>query len=329
MMTTLKDIRAMSLEDANKLNFEVLEAIEDNNLSRLKEILKKYPAHIFCYEPIFKNEKYPLFEPLNLILGAAYTCEANDNDFAILDYLFDEYGLSLKDPKYNVSHSNMKHIKELNDRYILIKEIEDKKLASNALIYAYLLESQKPKSKIVRYLVARGARFEIYNHKGEGWIDETPLHEWARGSSPHLLKVAIKGGANVDMQRLGTRGNGTQYNDTLLTNSVRQLVWRMPSGRDDVRVTKLLIKLGANVNWATPYTPLDEAQGARTKKILKDAGAMTSAQICEKFNLPQYDDSHCRINGKVDGKLLNKYLDERARLINEALQKAREMGKIS
>lgn len=36
-------------------------------------------------------------------MRAARTCGANNNDFSILDYLFDEYGLSLKDPKYNFS----------------------------------------------------------------------------------------------------------------------------------------------------------------------------------------------------------------------------------
>ncbi|EMZ3207599.1 ankyrin repeat domain-containing protein, partial [Campylobacter coli] len=33
-------------------------------------------------------------------MRTARTCGANNNDFSILDYLFDEYGLSLKDPKY-------------------------------------------------------------------------------------------------------------------------------------------------------------------------------------------------------------------------------------
>ncbi|EAL5226799.1 ankyrin repeat domain-containing protein, partial [Campylobacter coli] len=47
---------------------------------------------------------------MNLILRAAFACEDNNNDFSILDYLFDEYGLSLKDPKYNFYHSDMKYI---------------------------------------------------------------------------------------------------------------------------------------------------------------------------------------------------------------------------
>ncbi|EDP3859857.1 ankyrin repeat domain-containing protein, partial [Campylobacter jejuni] len=39
----------------------------------------------------------------------------------MLDYLFDEYGLSLKDPKYNFAFPDMKHIKEANEKYILMK----------------------------------------------------------------------------------------------------------------------------------------------------------------------------------------------------------------
>ncbi len=33
------------------------------------------------------------------------------------------------------------------------------------------------------------------------------------------------------------------------------------------------------MNFATPRTPLDDAKGSRNKKLLKDAGAMTSNEI--------------------------------------------------
>ncbi|EFP1119706.1 ankyrin repeat domain-containing protein, partial [Campylobacter jejuni] len=92
------------------------------------------------------------------------------------------------------------------------------------------------------------------------------------------------------------------------------------------RVTQLLIELGANVNFATPRTPLDDAKGSRNKKLLKDAGAMTSEQIRKKFNLPAYDSSHCEIDGKDDMDLLGKYLDEYSKLLNDAIKKAKENG---
>ncbi|TXE84660.1 ankyrin repeat domain-containing protein, partial [Campylobacter peloridis] len=59
------------------------------------------------------------------MVRAAFTCGNYNNDFSILDYLFDEYGLSLKDPKYNLRFVDMKHIKEANEKYILMKEVED------------------------------------------------------------------------------------------------------------------------------------------------------------------------------------------------------------
>ncbi|MBT0832299.1 ankyrin repeat domain-containing protein, partial [Campylobacter lari] len=90
------------------------------------------------------------------------------------------------------------------------------------------------------------------------------------------------------------------------------------------KVTKLLIELGANVNFVTPTTPLDIARGSRNKKLLKDAGAMTSEQIRKKYNLPAYDSSHCEIDGKDDFDLLGKYHDEYSKLLNDAIKKAKE-----
>ncbi|HEB9312337.1 TPA: ankyrin repeat domain-containing protein, partial [Campylobacter coli] len=105
-------------------------------------------------------------------------------------------------------------------------------------------------------------------------------------------------------------------NETLLFEAVEEA--------ETYRVTQLLIELGANVNFATPSTPLDIAKGSRNKKLLKDAGAMTSEQIRKKFNLPAYDSSHCKIDGKTDFDLLGKYHDEYSKLLNDAIKKAKE-----
>ncbi|EBD1869752.1 ankyrin repeat domain-containing protein [Campylobacter coli] len=247
---------------------------------------------------------------MNLILRAAHACEDNNNDFSILDYLFDEYGLSLKDPKYNFYHSDMKYIKEANEKYILMKEVEDDPcIYQNALIYDYILSADNPNSQIIKYLVNRGAKFEVHD-EDTNW---TPMHFWARRNNYQLLELAIKGGANVDMQ---TFSKLRKYSKTLLFEAVKEA--------ETYRVTQLLIELGANVNFATPRTPLDDAKGSRNKKLLKDAGAMTSEQIRKKFNLPAYDDSHCEINGKTDFDLLGKYRDECSKLLNDAIKKAKE-----
>ncbi|EGN8953048.1 ankyrin repeat domain-containing protein [Campylobacter jejuni] len=247
---------------------------------------------------------------MNLILRAAHACEDNNNDFSILDYLFDEYGLSLKDPKYNFYHSDMKYIKEANDKYILMKEVEDTIICRNALIYDYILSADNPNSQIIKYLVNRGAKFEVHD-EDTNW---TPMHFWARRNNYQLLELAIKGGANVDMQTFSKLRKCN--NETLLFEAV--------SEPETYRVTQLLIELGANVNFATPRTPLDDAKGSRNKKLLKDAGAMTSNEIRKKYNLPAYDDSHCEIDGKDDMDLLGKYRNECAKLLNDAIKKAKE-----
>ncbi|HDZ5094435.1 TPA: ankyrin repeat domain-containing protein [Campylobacter jejuni] len=316
-MKTLKDIKAMSYKEKDELEDLVLEAIDNNDLAKVKELLKDYPVKISCYELHFKDkgEEYPLFEPMNLILRAAFACEENDNDFSILDYLFDEYGLSLKDPKYNFYHSDMKHIKEANDKYILMQKVEDNPcIYENALIYDYILSSDNPNPQIIRYLVDRGAKFEVYD-EDTSW---TPMHHWALTNEYELLELAIQGGANVDIQTL--LDPESDYNDTLLFKAV--------SEPETYRVTKLLIELGANVNHAIPSTPLDKVQGSRNKKLLKDAGAMTVNQIRKKYNLPAYDSSHCEIDGETDFDLLGKYHDECSKLLNDAIKKAKENGEI-
>ncbi|EGN1008366.1 ankyrin repeat domain-containing protein [Campylobacter jejuni] len=313
-MKTLEDIKAMSYQEKDELEDLVLEIIDNNDLVKLKDILKDYPVKISCYELHFKNKdnEYPLFEPMNLILRAAHACEENNNDFSILDYLFDEYGLSLKDPKYNFYHSDMKYIKEANDKYILMEEVEDDPcIYQNALIYDYILSADNPNSQIIKYLVNRGAKFEVHD---EGYSGRTPMHFWARRNNYQLLELAIKGGANVDMQTFSKLRKCN--NETLLFEAV--------SEPETYRVTQLLIELGANVNFATPRTPLDDAKGSRNKKLLKDAGAMTSEQIRKKFNLPAYDSSHCEIDGKTDMDLLGKYHDEYSKLLNDAIKKAKE-----
>ncbi|RUK34026.1 ankyrin repeat domain-containing protein, partial [Campylobacter coli] len=204
----------------------------------------------------------------------------------------------------------MKYIKEANDKYILMEEVEDTIIYQNALIYDYILSADNPNSQIIKYLVNRGAKFEVHEDDF-GW---TPMHFWARRNNYELLELAIKGGANVDMQTL--LDPKSEYNETLLFEAVKEA--------ETYRVTQLLIELGANVNFATPRTPLDDAKGSRNKKLLKDAGAMTSEQIRKKYNLPAYDDSHCEINGKTDFDLLGKYRDECSKLLNDAIKKAKE-----
>ncbi|EAK8322294.1 TPA: ankyrin repeat domain-containing protein [Campylobacter jejuni] len=311
-MKTLEDIKAMSYQEKDELEDLVLEIIDDNDLVKLKDILKDYPVKISCYELNIKDEDgdFPLFDPFNLIIRAAHACEENNNDFSILDYLFDEYGLSLKDPKYNFAFHDMKHIKEANDKYILMEEVEDTIIYQNALIYDYILSADNPNSQIIKYLVNRGAKFEVHD-EDTNW---TPMHFWARRNNYELLELAIKGGANVDMQTFSKLRKCN--NETLLFEAV--------SEPETYRVTQLLIELGANVNFATPTTPLDDAKGSRNKKLLKDAGAMTSEQIRKKFNLPAYDSSHCEIDGKTDMDLLGKYHDEYSKLLNDAIKKAKE-----
>ncbi|EAI9623317.1 ankyrin repeat domain-containing protein, partial [Campylobacter coli] len=295
-MKTLEDIKAMSFEEKMQIQKQLFDFISNNDLENVKNILKDYPVKESFYEAHFtyhhNNEDYELslFDPAASLLRAAHACEDNNNDFSILDYLFDEYGLSLKDPKYNFAFPDMKHIKEANEKYILIKKAKESNIiCRNALIYAYILNTKNPNSQIIKYLVNRGAKFEVHDEGAYGW---TPMHFWARRNNYELLELAIKGGANVDMQTRLIQES--EYNETLLFEAV--------SEPETYRVTQLLIELGANVNFITPTSPLDNAKGSRNKKLLKDAGAMTSAQLDKKYNI-YWDSEEC----EKDESYMEKY----------------------
>ncbi|EAI9078077.1 ankyrin repeat domain-containing protein [Campylobacter coli] len=308
-MKTLEDIKAMSFEEKMQIQKQLFDFISNNDLENVKNILKDYPVKESFYEAHFtyhhNNEDYELslFDPAASLLRAAHACEENNNDFSILDYLFDEYGLSLKDPKYNFAFPDMKHIKEANEKYILIKKAKESNIiCRNALIYAYILNTKNPNSQIIKYLVNRGAKFEVHDEGAYGW---TPMHFWARRNNYELLELAIKGGANVDMQTRLIQES--EYNETLLFEAV--------SEPETYRVTQLLIELGANVNFITPTSPLDNAKGSRNKKLLKDAGAMTSAQLDKKYNI-YWDSEECEKD--------ESYMEKYCKLLNDAIKKAKE-----
>ncbi|MFY4691571.1 ankyrin repeat domain-containing protein [Campylobacter jejuni] len=308
-MKKLEDIKAMSFEEKMQIQKQLFDFISNNDLENVKNLLKDYPIKESFYEAHFtyhhNNEDYELslFDPAASLLRAAFACEENNNDFSILDYLFDEYGLSLKDPKYNFAFPDMKYIKEANEKYILMKEVEgEPNIYKKALIYAYILNAKNPNSQIIQYLVNRGAKFEVHD---EGYSGRTPMHFWARHNNYELLELAIKGGANVDMQTRLIQES--EYNETLLFEAV--------SEPETYRVTKLLIELGANVNFVTPTTPLDIAKGSRNKKLLKDAGAMTSEQLDKKYNI-YWDSKECEKD--------KSYMEKYCKLLNDAIKKAKE-----
>ncbi|EOH3468056.1 ankyrin repeat domain-containing protein [Campylobacter jejuni] len=305
-MKTLEDIKAMSFEEKMQIQKQLFDFIKNNDLENVKNLLKDYPIKESFYEAHFKNpdnkEELSLFDPCTTIVRAAFTCGNYDSDFSILDYLFDEYGLSLKDPKYNLRFVDMKYIKEANEKYILVTEIEDGPYVyKNALIYAYILNAKNPNSQIIKYLVNRGAKFEVYQDEFH-W---TPMHFWVMQNNYELLELAIKGGANVDMQTL--LDPKSEYNETLLFEAVKEA--------ETYRVTQLLIELGANVNFITPTSPLDNAKGSRNKKLLKDAGAMTSAQLDKKYNI-YWDSEECEKD--------ESYMEKYCKLLNDAIKKAKE-----
>ena len=152
---------------------------------------------------------------------------------------------------------------------------------------------------VIKYLLDKGLTCEKRGDDGDGW---TPMHWWARRNNYKALKIAItKAGANVDaLDKLG---------ETPLLHSVKE--------SSNYKATQILIELGANVNYATPATPLDDAQGAKNKKLLKDAGAMTKNQIKKKFKIDLW------VNREDSEEEQSRTVREIARRMNDALKKAK------
>lgn len=132
------------------------------------------------------------------------------------------------------------------------------KFADNALT-AYIKYGDEDEV-VIKYLVDKGLTCEKRWDNSD--FGRTPMHWWAMNNNYKVLKIAItKAGANVDV----LDGSG----ETPLFHSAGE----SPA----YKATQILIELGANVNYYTgAYTPLDKAQGARNKKLLKDAGAKGS-----------------------------------------------------
>ncbi|WP_289687209.1 ankyrin repeat domain-containing protein [Helicobacter rodentium] len=133
------------------------------------------------------------------------------------------------------------------------------KFAENALT-EYIEQDGGEDEMVIKYLVDKGLTCEKRDEdSGFGW---TCMHRWAMGNNYKALKIAItKAGANVDIK--------DRLRETPLFAAVKE--------SSNYKATQLLIELGANVNYYDgAFTPLDKAQGAKNKKLLKDAGAKSA-----------------------------------------------------
>ncbi len=112
---------------------------------------------------------------------------------------------------------------------------------------------------VIKYLLDKGLTCEKRGDDGYGW---TCMHWWAMRNDYKSIEIAVtKAGAKVDV--LDRSGK------TPLFHSVKE--------SSAYKATQMLIELGANVNYYNgAFTPLDVAQGARNKKLLKDAGAKSA-----------------------------------------------------
>lgn len=166
---------------------------------------------------------------------------------------------------------------------------------------------------VIKYLVDKGLTCEKIA-SDSGW---NPMHYWARHNNYKALKIAItKAGANVDV----LDGSG----ETPLFHAVEE--------SPNHKATQILIELGANVNYYVgAFTPLDKAQGARNKKLLKDAGAK-SARSFRKIIDEAYLAFGVDLNNRKSfdenyHKLTDEQHAEIYKLINQGIAEMMSKGK--
>ncbi|AAP76810.1 ankyrin repeat domain-containing protein [Helicobacter hepaticus] len=125
----------------------------------------------------------------------------------------------------------------------------------------YIEQNGGEDENVIKYLVDKGLTCEKRDERKDhsGW---TPMHWWAMNNDYKSIEIAVtKAGANVDVL--------DKFGKTPLFHSVKE--------SSAYKATQMLIELGANVNYYDgAFTPLDKAQGARNKKLLKDAGAKSA-----------------------------------------------------
>ncbi len=143
------------------------------------------------------------------------------------------------------------------------------------------------------------------------------MHWWARRNDYKALKIAItKAGANVDAK--------DNFNYTPLFHAVEE--------SPNYKATQILIELGANVNYCTGgFTPLDKAQGAKNKKLLKDAGAKGSKAFSKIKDEAYLAFGVDRNNRKSFDENYDKLTDEQHaeidKLINQGIAEMMSKGK--
>lgn len=282
-MKALQEIQSLSNQQKEALEDALLEIIDANNLTDLRAFLKEYPLQESFYTPLFKSEEngailLPLFEPLWVILRAVFVCEENALDFCVLDFLFDEYGLSLVDMKNNFSYYEREYIKQKGDCLFATKELP----SDASLLYMYLSESENPDPKIAQYLIKRGGTFKVYNVDGL-----TPLHFFAMCNEAQRLENAIKCGADVNCK---AEYKASDANEDYLTTFKDKTPLHFAVSSDIKplgKSTEVLLKLGANVNMVDYHlnTPLDCALGKKNTELLLKANGKTKEDLQRELNI--------------------------------------------
>ncbi|WP_289686381.1 ankyrin repeat domain-containing protein [Helicobacter rodentium] len=190
-------------------------------------------------------------------------------------------------------------------------DYHDNRYGMNAL--TSYIETGGEDEVVIKYLVDKGLTCEKIGD-GFGW---TPMHWWAMNNDYKALKIAItKAGANVDAK--------DNFNYTPLFHAVEE--------SPNYKATQILIELGANVNYCTGgFTPLDKAQGAKNKKLLKDAGAKGSKAFSKIKDEAYLAFGVDRNNRKSFDENYDKLTDEQHaeidKLINQGIAEMMSKGK--
>ncbi|MBK1971116.1 hypothetical protein JG676_03290 [Campylobacter sp. 2018MI35] len=286
-------ISALSDKEIDDLRDELCDLVFANDFEKTVNFLKDYPIKQSFYELLCEEEgiKTPLFFCDNTLANAAAGSIEQGKDTKLLDYLIDICGIN---PNFKFEHTK--------DNY-------------NAL--TFYMDQIGLDEKVIKYFIQKGATFNVFNHLGD-----SILHDWAIRGEIDEIKLALKYGANLEIQsQIYQKFNekSKEYEEEFYFAGSTPLMSIVESNDEqNYNTIKVLLELGANPNhvrWPRLTSIIEVCQISKVKKILLEFGAKSQKKM--ENEIFKFQDEYIKNKGIKEEDLTREDMMNIARIIND------------